>query len=98
MTSSASTDLDWLRRELDQRLPGVRSATLLSADGLLIARCRSLPRPEAEHLCAMSAALYSLPRGAGIRFAGRGVRQVVLELDDAVFFVTAGGPNACLSL
>ncbi|UGT61849.1 roadblock/LC7 domain-containing protein [Nocardia asteroides] len=98
MTSLASTDLGWLLDELVGRIPGVRSAVLLSTDGLLIARCRSLARTDAEHLCAMSSAMYGLARSAGGRFDGGGVRQAVIELEDAVLFVTAGGPNACLSV
>ncbi|MGQ4599772.1 roadblock/LC7 domain-containing protein [Nocardia sp. R6R-6] len=98
MTSPASTDLDWLLDELVQRLPGVRKAVLLSMDGLLMARCSTMPRADAEHFCAMSSALHGLARSAGNRFAGGGVRQAVIELDEAVMFVTAGGPNACLAL
>ncbi|MFI2478582.1 roadblock/LC7 domain-containing protein [Nocardia xishanensis] len=98
MTTPATGELDWLLDELVQRLPGVRNAVLLSTDGLMIARCNTMPRADAEHFCAMSSALYGLARSAGSRFAGGGVRQAVIELDEAVIFVTAGGPNACLAL
>ncbi|MGW5515091.1 roadblock/LC7 domain-containing protein [Nocardia africana] len=98
MTTAASTDLGWLLDELVQRLPGVHNAVLLSTDGLLIARCNTIPRADAEHFCAMASALHGLARSAGSRFDGGGVRQAVIELDQAVMFVTAGGPNACLAL
>ncbi|WP_109529348.1 roadblock/LC7 domain-containing protein [Nocardia aurea] len=98
MTPSASTDLDWLLEELVQRLPGVRNAVLLSTDGLLMARSSTITRNDAEHFCAMASALHGLARSAGGRFAGGSVRQAVIELDEAVMFVTTGGPNACLAL
>ncbi|MGW5110609.1 roadblock/LC7 domain-containing protein [Nocardia sp. NPDC004123] len=98
MTTPASTDLDWLLDELVHRLPGVRKAVLLSADGLLMARCSSMQRDDAEHFCALASALYGLARSAGSHFAGGTVRQAVVELDAAILFVTAGGPNACLAL
>ena len=98
MTTPASADLDWLLDDLVQRLPGVRSAVLLSTDGLMMARCSSMPRSDAEHFCAMASALHGLARSAGSRFAGGSVRQAVIELDEAVMFVTTGGPNACLAL
>ncbi|MET8427721.1 roadblock/LC7 domain-containing protein [Nocardia sp. NPDC004860] len=98
MTTPASADLDWLLDELVQRLPGVRNAVLLSTDGLLIARCSTMAQADAELFCAMSSALHGLARSAGGRFSGGGVRQAVIELDEAVMFVTSGGPNACLAL
>ena len=98
MTSAASTELDWLLDELVKRLPGVRHAVLLSYDGLLMARCSTMRQEDAEHFCAMSSALHGLARSAGGRFDGGGVRQAVIELEEAIMFVTAGGANACLAL
>ncbi|MEV6258636.1 roadblock/LC7 domain-containing protein [Nocardia sp. NPDC051929] len=92
------TDLDWLLDDLVQRLPGVRQAVVLSTDGLLIGNSTHMSREDAEHFCAMSSALYGLARSSGSRFGGGEVRQAVIELAEAVIFVTAGGPNACLAL
>ncbi|WP_433622218.1 roadblock/LC7 domain-containing protein [Nocardia sp. CA-120079] len=97
MTARAA-DLDWLLDELAQRLPGVRHAVLLSTDGLLMARCSTTEEADAEHFCAMASALHGLARSAGGRFAGGEVRQAVIDLDHAVMFVTAAGPNACIGL
>jgi predicted regulator of Ras-like GTPase activity (Roadblock/LC7/MglB family) len=91
-------DLDWLLDELVERLPGVHHAVLLSTDGLLIARCAGMAREGAEHFAALSSALYGLARGASSRFVGGQVRQAVIELDEAVMFVTAGGANTCLAV
>ncbi|MFE2998102.1 roadblock/LC7 domain-containing protein [Nocardia sp. NPDC059246] len=98
MTSSSPTELDWLLDDLVQRLPGVRHAVVLSTDGLLIGRSTQIPRNDAEHFCAMSSTLFGLARSSGARFGGGGVRQAVVELDEAIIFVTAGGPNACMAL
>lgn len=98
MISSKAQKLDWLLDDLVRRLPGVRHAVVLSTDGLLLGRSTAMSVEDAEHFAAMSCALYSLARSAGQHFAGGGVRQSVVELDQAVLFVTAAGANACLAL
>ncbi|MCX4098006.1 roadblock/LC7 domain-containing protein [Nocardia sp. alder85J] len=98
MTSSNSGDLNWLLDDLVARLAGVRFAVVHSADGLVLGRCTSLSREDAEHFAAMSSTLYGLARSAGNRFDGGGVRQAVIELDRAVLFVTSAGKNACIAL
>ncbi|MQY29455.1 roadblock/LC7 domain-containing protein [Nocardia aurantia] len=98
MTSSNAGDLDWLLDDLVDRLAGVRFAVVHSTDGLLLGRCTSMSREDAEHFAAMSATLYGLARSAGNRFDGGGVRQAVVELDRAVLFVTSAGDNACIAL
>ncbi|MET7770938.1 roadblock/LC7 domain-containing protein [Nocardia sp. NPDC005366] len=98
MTARSSSNLNWLLDELVDRLPGVHQATLLSTDGLLVARSSSMSKDEAEHFSALSSALYGLARSAGSRFGGGGVLQAVVELEEAVMFVTAGGANTCLAV
>ncbi|WP_019930310.1 roadblock/LC7 domain-containing protein [Nocardia sp. BMG111209] len=98
MTSSNAGDLNWLLDDLVDRLAGVRFAVVHSTDGLLLGRCTSMSREDAEHFAAMSATLYGLARSAGNRFDGGGVRQAVVELDRAVLFVTSAGDNACIAL
>ncbi|MQY30659.1 roadblock/LC7 domain-containing protein [Nocardia aurantia] len=98
MTSSNAGDLNWLLDDLVDRLAGVRFAVVHSTDGLLLGRCTSMSREDAEHFGAMSATLYGLARSAGNRFDGGGVRQAVIELDRAVLFVTSAGDNACIAL
>lgn len=98
VTTSHSGELNWLLDDLVNRLAGVRYAVVLSTDGLLLGRCTSMSREDAEHFGAMSATLYGLARSAGQRFQGGGVRQAVIELEQAVLFVTAAGRNACIAL
>lgn len=97
MTSSVG-DLNWMLDELVGRLPGVHYAVVHSTDGLLLGRCGTMSREDAEHFGAMSATLYGLARSAGNRFDGGGVRQAVIELERAVLFVTTAGANACIAV
>jgi predicted regulator of Ras-like GTPase activity (Roadblock/LC7/MglB family) len=99
MASDTQTqNLDWLLKSLVDRVPGTRSALLLSADGLRKA-AEGLDDDEADHMAALASGLHSLARGAGARFAaGADVRQVVVELDTALLFVSAAGSGACLAV
>ncbi|MFF4319739.1 roadblock/LC7 domain-containing protein [Streptomyces sp. NPDC001568] len=97
-TSSGLSDLGWLLGGLVQRVPYTRSAVLLTADGL--AGCaHGLDADSADHMAALASGLYSLGRSAGSRFAdGAEVRQVVVELDTALIFVSAAGSGTCLAV
>ncbi|GIE30369.1 dynein regulation protein LC7 [Actinoplanes italicus] len=93
-----SQDLVWLLSGLIDRVPGTRSALLLSSDGLRKA-AHGLDDDGADHLAAVASGMFSLARSAGTRFGGTdGVRQVVAELDDALLFVSAAGSGAVLAV
>lgn len=93
-----STDLSWLLSGLVQRVPHTRSALLLSSDGLVKA-VDGLDTDTADHLAALASGLHSLARSAGVRFADGGeVRQVVVELDSVLLFVSTAGQGACLAV
>ncbi|GAA2424427.1 roadblock/LC7 domain-containing protein [Streptomyces macrosporus] len=93
-----TTDLSWLLTGLVQRVPHTRSALLLSSDGLVKA-AHGLDTDTADHLAALASGLYSLARSAGVRFGSGGeVRQVVVELDTALLFVSTAGSGACLAV
>ena len=92
-----SADLAWLLNDLASRVEDFRRAVLLSRDGLLIASTSDLSREDAEHLSAVAAALQSLAAGTGNRFDVGGVRQTVIELEQALLFVTAAGEGSCLA-
>jgi predicted regulator of Ras-like GTPase activity (Roadblock/LC7/MglB family) len=98
MRTGQTQNLDWLLQGLVQRVPHTRSALLLSADGLRKAS-DGLDDDEADHMAALASGLHSLARSAGVRFAGGAdVRQVVVELDSALLFVSAAGSGACLAV
>ncbi|WP_327351566.1 roadblock/LC7 domain-containing protein [Streptomyces sp. NBC_01304] len=90
------TGLGWLLDDLTQRVEHVRHALVLSNDGLVTGASTSLPREDAEHLAAVASGLHSLAKGSGRHFAAGGVRQTMIEFDEAVLFVTAAGDGSCL--
>jgi len=93
-----TADLSWLLTGLVQRVPHTRSALLLSSDGLVKA-AHGLETATADHLAALASGLYSLARSAGARFGeGGDVRQVVVELDTSLLFVSTAGQGACLAV
>jgi predicted regulator of Ras-like GTPase activity (Roadblock/LC7/MglB family) len=98
MANAGISELDWLLDDLVGRVPGAERAVVLSSDGLLIGRSRSLSAEDAEHLSAVASGFQSLARGTGRHFGGGQVRQTVVEMDHAFLVVTAAGQGACLAL
>jgi len=90
-------DLAWLLNDLSDRVPDFQKAVILSRDGLVVAASSDLSREEAEHLCALAAAVQSLAKGAGETFGVGDVRQTIIELERALLFVTAAGHGSCLA-
>lgn len=97
-TTQSARDLAWLLDDLVDRVAHAERGIVLSNDGLLIAASRDLAREEAEHLAAAASGLQSLARGTGRYIGGGAVRQTVVELEQAYFFVTAAGKGACLAV
>ena len=95
---SAVGGLSWLLQNLGARVNQVRQAVVLSADGLTMGTSQGLDVDEADHLSALAAGVQSLARGASRRFRGGEVRQTVIEMDDALLFITAAGHGTCLAV
>ncbi len=93
-----SGDLNWLLDDLVGRVASLRHAVILSSDGLATGASRSLVREDAEHLAAVAAGFHSLAKGAGRHFEVGGVRQTMVELDEAFLFITAAGDGSCLAV
>lgn len=91
-------ELNWLLDDLVARVTGAERAVVLSSDGLVVGRSGGLSREDSEHLAAMASAFQSLARGVGRHFGRGGVRQTVVELEQAYFVVTAAGSGTCLAL
>ena len=96
--TNALGQLNWLLDDLVERVPGVRDAAVLSADGLLVGGSAGLDQAAAEHLAAVASGLQSLARGASRHFGGGPVRQTIIEMESAFLFVTAAGSGACLAV
>ncbi|MEW2286785.1 roadblock/LC7 domain-containing protein [Streptomyces sp. NPDC047841] len=93
-----SGELDWLLDDLVTCVREVRHAVVLSNDGLAIGASTGLAREDAEHLAAVASGFNSLAKGAGRHFGAGGVRQTMVEMDDAFLFVAAAGDGSCLAL
>ena len=91
-------DLRWLLDDLAARLDQFRQAVILSRDGLVIAASKDLSREDAEHMAALAAGLQSLAKGAGEHYGVGAVRQCVIELEQALLFVTSAGHGSCLAV
>lgn len=61
-------ELDFLLNDFVDRIAEVTHAVAVSADGLLVARSRDLPKDNAERLAAVCSGQVSLLRGAGNLF------------------------------
>ena len=93
-----SGELDWLLDDLVLRVHEVRHAVVLSNDGLAVGASSDLGREDAEHLAAVASGFHSLAKGAGRHFGVGGVRQTMVEMDDAFLFVAAAGDGTCLAV
>ncbi len=97
-TASPERDLGWLLDDLAARVDQFRQAVILSRDGLVIAASKDLSREDAEHMAALAAGLQSLAKGAGEHYGVGAVRQCVIELEQALLFVTSAGHGSCLAV
>lgn len=102
MASDAPTcharDLNWLMTSLVQRVPHTTGAVLLSSDGLVKA-VHGLDPDAADHLAALASGLCSLGCSAGARFDDGGtVRQILVELEALLLFVSTAGSGTCLAV
>ncbi|MFJ6705119.1 MULTISPECIES: roadblock/LC7 domain-containing protein [unclassified Streptomyces] len=93
-----SGELDWLLDDLVLRVEEVRHAVVLSNDGLAVGASTGLSREDAEHLAAVASGFNSLAKGTGRHFGVGGVRQTMVEMDDAFLFVAAAGDGSCLAV
>lgn len=93
-----SGELDWLLDDLVMRVSEVHHAVVLSNDGLAVGASTGLAREDAEHLAAVASGFNSLAKGAGRHFGAGGVRQTMVEMDEAFLFVAAAGEGSCLAV
>ncbi|MFE9427319.1 roadblock/LC7 domain-containing protein [Kitasatospora sp. NPDC006697] len=97
-TTATYQDLDWLLDGLVDSVPGTRCAVLLSDDGLVVSKSRSIERADAERLAAVATGQQSLARGVGTLFGGGAVHQVIVELAELWLFITAAGQGTHLAV
>ena len=85
--SAEARNLNWLVSNFVGRVPGVREATVVSSDGLLIALSDGLDRSSGDRLAAVSAGLLSIAKGGSTPIGGGRVHEVIVEMDNAMLFV-----------
>ncbi|MWA01573.1 roadblock/LC7 domain-containing protein [Actinomadura sp. LD22] len=95
---TTSGDPSWLLDDLVDRVPQIKQAVLLSKDGLVMGASRAVSRTDAEHIAAISAGVQSLANGAREHFGKKEMRQTIVEMDDALFFICAAGSGSCLAV
>ena len=95
---TSTQDLGWLLANFADRVPGVAHAIAVSADGLLLAASRDLPRDRADQLAAIASGLVSLTQGAARCFEGGQVTQTVVEMDRGFLFVMSISDGSCLAV
>ncbi|MFP8961554.1 roadblock/LC7 domain-containing protein [Streptomyces nanhaiensis] len=95
----------WLLQGLVERNARIRSAALVTSDGLVQAVHGLDDTDTADVLAATVSGLYSLARGAAARIdtgpaphQDGGVRQMVVELNHTLLFVCAAGDRAHLAV
>lgn len=90
--------LNWLLDGMLERIPETLHAIVLSQDGLLLARSKDVNKDDADHMSALSSGLHSLSQGAARRFNGGKVRQTIIEMENVLLLITAGGDGSRLAL
>lgn len=86
--SREATNISFLVRNFAERVPGVRDAIVVSADGLLMAMSAGLSREAADRFAAASSGLIGLAHGAAAPFGGGRVTEVIIEMEYGFIFVT----------
>jgi len=88
----------WLITDFVHRVPGAAHAVVVSADGLLLASSKGLPKDRADQLAAVASGLTSLARGAAKVFEGGTVAQTVVEMANGFLFLMSVSDGSCLAV
>ena len=95
---TSTQDLGWLLANFADRVPGVAHAVAVSADGLLLAASRDLPRDRGDQLAAIASGLVSLTQGASRCFEGGAVLQTVIEMQHGYLLLMSVGDGSHLAV
>lgn len=96
--SRMASELGWLLDDLRERVGEVRQAVILSRDGLVMGATGNMSREDSEYLAALASGFYSLANGARQQFGVGEVRQAVIEMEGALFFVTPAASGSALAV
>ena len=84
--------------ELTERIPGMRHALVVSADGVPVAASDGIPPGRLEQLAAITSGLVSLAEGAARVFDGGGVTQAVVVMAECTLVIMAIDDGSCLAV
>jgi predicted regulator of Ras-like GTPase activity (Roadblock/LC7/MglB family) len=98
VSDTTSNTLGWLLDEQLGAVEGVRFAVLMSSDGLLKARTKTLDQESGEKFAALTASLRASGKAWDEFTGGGGVRQQMIESVNNVGLTTAAGHNTMLSV
>ncbi|WP_020671059.1 roadblock/LC7 domain-containing protein [Amycolatopsis nigrescens] len=96
--AAAQGDFAWLVTDFVRRVPGAAHAAVVSADGLILASSRGLPKDRADQLSAVASGLTSLASGAARIFDGGPVAQTVIEMTNGFLFLMSVSDGSCLAV
>lgn len=96
--SSEANNISFLVNNLAERVPGVRDAIVVSADGLLMAMSNGLSRDSADRFAAAASGLIGLAHGAASPFGGGRVTEVIIEMEHGFIFVTGIGDGSSMAV
>jgi predicted regulator of Ras-like GTPase activity (Roadblock/LC7/MglB family) len=95
--SFEAKNLGWLLNGFVRKVPGVREAVVLSADGLPMAVSEGVERDAAERFSAVASGLVGLANGAASRFDGGRVNEIIIEMEHALLLVTGISDGSVLA-
>ncbi|HPB45509.1 MAG: roadblock/LC7 domain-containing protein [Microthrixaceae bacterium] len=96
--SEQAGNVSFLVSNFADRVPGVRDAIVLSADGLLMAMSSGMTRESADRFAAAASGLIGLAHGASAPFGCGRVTEVVIELEHGFMFVTGIGDGSSMAV
>lgn len=96
--SEQAGNVSFLVANFAERVPGVRDAIVLSADGLLMAMSPTLTREAADRFAAAASGMIGLAYGASAPFGAGRVTEVIVELEFGFIFVTGIGDGSSMAV
>jgi uncharacterized protein len=87
-----------LLSDLTQRVPGVRHALVVSADGVPVVASPRLPAADLERLAAITSGLISLASSAAVIFDGGPITQAIVVMEQGTMIIMSVDGGASLAV
>ena len=96
--SERAANVNFLVDNFVAATPGVVDAIVVSSDGLALAASKGLDRDAVDRFSAVASGLIGLAFGVAERFGGGGVREVVIDMENVLLFVTGISDGSLLAV